>query len=213
MVLDNIPQWIWFILEVIIAPLFFIFIEHKFSITQRMIRLYHILINSKSALELTIWIESDSEFKEIKDSLISYSKAEIEKIKKDNNDSLELKLKNYDLVLKKHNTGIYILETDKIRGGIRDIKSDLRQLVSKISKMNNKKLIGNIKNISLDLYLPYAWKYINSLEPKGYSLNNCEVVFKDNNGCSVNINMEKTNFKNVPLEQLTDVLNDFTSIF
>ena len=79
--------------------------------------------------------------------------------------------------------------------------------------MKSEKVIDKVKNISLNLYLPYTWQYVRSLEPRGYSLKDYGIIFKDSNGCAVNVNMEKANFKNVSLEQLTDVLNDFTSIF
>lgn len=209
-----LPNWVWFILEIIIAPLVLMALENRFSVFQRLTRIYYWLINKKSGIEITLWLESDKDFNEMKKDLTKVLGKEVEKVKKDDKTKLELKLTTLDLNLRKHSEGIYILETDKINAGIRDLKHDLREFVSKVSDLKELHNPNKINNISMNLFLPYKWKYIKAINPQQYKMKDYEVNFENNKyKCIVNLNFKRANFKNVKLEQLTDVLNDFTKIF
>ncbi len=208
------PQWFWFVLEVLIVPIIAFILENKFSIIQRITRLFYLLFNKEAGIDLTLWIETEDSFSSMKNEIKKILDKDIEKVKKDTPKIYELKLKTFNLTLREHNSKIYIFETDRIRAGIRDVKKDLRFLVDIISKLRSKEQIKNIANVSLNLYLPYKWTYVKTLNPHEYELKDYEINLQDKRYKSiVNLNIQRINFKNANIEQLTDILGDFTKIF
>jgi hypothetical protein len=211
--MPNLPDWAWFVLEILFVPIVSMLFEHKFSIIQRLQRFVYYLKNEKSAIDLTLWVESDKEFNDFKRTIKKSFSNKISRIKSDKDAIFEFKTSNYDIVLKRHNNGIYIFETDRIRAGIRNIKSDFKEIIYVIY---NDKFTEDykVKNISLNIYLPYNWKFIKPLAPKGYKIKDYEVKLENSDYKSiVNLKVERVNLSNNHIEQIIENFNDLIKIF
>ncbi len=190
-------------------------IENYFSIGQRLIRAFYKAINKKGKINFVVWVSSNLTFSEFKKEIVKSLKSNelLDKVKKENNIVLEINTNDFYLTIQKHSEKIFIIETENERAGIRDLKDDLRKIVTLIGQLNKNKKIESIENLSLDLYLPYLWKHLKLIPPKGYKLTNYEMEYNNQEYKSrVKVDINKVNFKDVSLEQVTDVINDFTSI-
>lgn len=211
--LDSIPQWIWFILDLLLVPIISVILEHKYSIIQRIHRLWCYVWNKEASIELVVWVESDKNFEHLKAKIKKSFNKKIEKILTENGHTLYIKTLNFNLRIRRHAQGIYIIESDRIRSGIQNIKEDVKELVFLIWEDKFSRDYET-KNISLNLYLPYKWKYITTFSQKNYEMKDYEVKLKNNKYKSiVNISFEKINISNTHIEQLVDTFEDFTKIF
>lgn len=213
--INNLPQWVWTLIEIILGAIIGIGIENWFSLSQRSIRWWYRFRNKKAKIDFSCWVESEYSFDEFKERIKSYvtSNKLLEKIKRDNN-ILELRLTDFTLILTRHSQGVFTIDTENERAGIKDLKDDLRLLTTIFQDLTKNKYITSIQNISINLYLPYRWKYFKMIQPIGYKVSNYDMeCYHSKYKCKVSLNLQRINFKNVDLSQITDVLNDFTSIF
>lgn len=202
------------ILEIVIPFLIGLILENLFSVSQRIIRATYLIINSKAETELTLWIECDNDFNYIKKQIQKLFIKDIEKVKTNNVNLIDIKFKDFDLSIRKHNDGIYIFTIDKTRAGIRDMKNELRNFVHKIETLRKEIKDCKIKNLSVDLYLPYYWKSIKTIKVKGYEIKDYNIEYSNDKLKShVSIDTKKVNLKNIDIADLISVFDDFTSVF
>jgi hypothetical protein len=189
-------------------------LEHFFSITQRITRLAYLIVNSKAESELIMWIECENNFDSIKKEIEKLFEKDIEKIRSNNNTLMEIKFKNFNLSIRKHNNGIYIFTLEKISAGIRDLKGEIREFVHKMELFKKKITTCQIKNLSVDLYLPYYWKSVKTIKVKGYEVKDYNIEYKNEKLKShVSVSTKKINLKNTDISDLSNVFNDFISVF
>jgi hypothetical protein len=189
-------------------------LEHFFSITQRITRLVYLIGNSKAESELIMWIECDNNFESVKNEIEQLFEKDIERIKRNNNTLMEIKFKNFNLSIRKHNDGIYIFTLEKISAGIRDLKEEIREFVHKMELFKKKITTCQIKNLSVDLYLPYYWKSVKTIKVKGYEVKDYNIEYKNEKLKShVSVSTKKINLKNTNISDLANVFEDFISVF
>ena len=202
------------ILEVIVPFIIGLILEHFFSITQRLTRATYWLFNAKSRADLTLWVESDSSFDEIKNQVEKIFEKDLEKVRTNNSSLMEINFKEFDLTIRKHSNGVYIFNIDRARDGIRDLKMDIRSFIHNIEQIKNKIKNCKTKNLSVQIYLPYYWKSVKTIKIKGYEIKNYQIEYKNEKLKShVTVDLNKINLNNIEISDLIGVFDDFTSVF
>jgi len=207
-------SFLWSVLEIAVPFIIGAILENFFSVTQRLTRAAYWMFNAKSRADLTLWVECNNTFDEIKKQVEKVFEKDLEKIRTNTNSLMEINFKEFDLAVRKHNNGIYIFNIERARDGIRDLKGDIRDFIQKIEQIKKKIHDCEIKNLSVQLYLPYYWKSIKTIKVKGYEIKNYKIEYKNEKLKShVTVDLNKVNLSNIEMSDLIAVFDDFTSIF
>lgn len=174
-----------------------------------------ILLNESAKLDLLVWFETSCEFSQIKKELINVAEAEdkLDKVSINSESNLELKLNDFNIVLKKHNPGIYIFSTENISTGIRNLKQETQDAISLLSSLRDKLKDIIFKDISIDLYLPYKPNYIPNVKISNYRLEDYKISYVNEKFKSrIELNLKKLSITNVTLENLIYIVDNFISL-
>lgn len=211
-----IPQWGWIIIEILAGYFFGLLMENKFSISQRFVRFWYKYVrNKKAKLSMTVWMTSKNSFKNCSQKLIQLFRDEknLVKVKRETQLLSEVELRDFSYTFQKHNDGIYIFEVSNQISGILDLDDDLRKIKNVIELLIEKKYIENIDDVSIQIELPFKWKYVKFLPPKNYAVDKYEVnYFNTQYKSRVNVNLKRISFTNIKLSEISQVLREFTKV-
>lgn len=200
----------------VITALVGLILEYYLSIIPRLKKIKSILFNDSAKLDLLVWFESKEDFDKIKREFISIleKNGKLDKVSINSESKLEIKLNYFNIVLMKHDAGVYIFRTENISTGIRDIKQEAQKAIDVLGDLRDKINDITFKDISINLFLPYKSNYVPDLKIKNYRLEDYKISYISNKFKShIELNIKNITITDLKLENLIYTLDNFISIF
>ncbi len=191
---EGIPQWGWFVLEVVVAPAMGLVLENRFGILKRSKKVYHKILNSPAQLLINLVFESQIRFSDIKKIFGAFLRNEYGAIQvyKDSVQNLEVLVDNLFIVkvMKSPNNEL-IVNTSKIKTGMRTIKGDVEKFLNTLDNVQEEiksqfpTSLFKEKEATVYLYLPYKDMFSKIYPPKNIVLKDYEILFSEDSYHSI----------------------------
>jgi hypothetical protein len=192
----DYPNWVWFLLEVVFAPIFTaliaIFLEDKYGLTDKIRKIYHRLINSRTDYIFNIFYKSNVKIDLVKSIFLNEFRNKYDgkiKIYKDNIQTLEFQVNNsFVITLFKSPENQYGIQTSKIQTGLRDLSRELELLLKTFDKCQRKLNTDNKFDkveASIKIYLPFKNGFSKIRLPKNVILKDYEIKLMHNEFSSI----------------------------
>jgi len=193
-----------------------LYIEHKWGITNRIIKKWHRLKNSELNMSLFVTYNSNVNFNTLKKIVLNNLRNEYGQLKiyKDNDEKLEVMVKNT------FHVSVNSLPSNEISIQTSNITAHMKTVITNINNISN--VMKNIKreikdtvyvydetSFSIYLYLPFTLKY-NFYTPKNIDIKKYEIkMFHKDHHSEININGDFLKINSKQKDDLIEVVKCF----